>query len=112
MKFVIAIVLTILLAFTAGLYLPWWSVAIAGFIVAALIRQSPIKSFLSGFLGLFIFWGVLSLWIDNKNGGLLSQKIATIIPLGGSTMLLIFAGALIGSIVAGMGALTASYLRK
>ena len=57
MKFFVSLLLTALLSFAAGLYLPWWSIAIAAFIVAALIPQSAVKSFLTGFTALFLLWG-------------------------------------------------------
>jgi hypothetical protein len=90
----------------------WWSVAIAAFVVAALIRQTPGKSWLAGFLGVFLLWAIIAWWIDVQNQNILSQKIARLIPLGGSTFLLILVTAFIGALVAGFGALTGSYLRK
>jgi len=60
----------------------------------------------------FLLWEILAWWIDNKNDGILSQKIAQILPLGGSTVFLILITSLIGALVAGLAALTASYLRK
>ena len=111
LKYFIAILLTALLSFVAGLYLPWWGIAIAAFAVGALIQQKPIYSFLSGFVGVFLLWEILAWWIDNKNNGILSQKIAQILPLGGSTVLLILITSLIGALVAGLAALAASYLR-
>ncbi len=72
MRFLISVLLIILLAFIAGIYLPWWSVAIIAFAVALLIPQSIAKSFVDGFLGIFLLWGLLALWIDSKNNGLFS----------------------------------------
>lgn len=112
MKIITSIFLTALMAFVAGLYLPWWSVALAAFVVALVIRQRSFTSWLSGFSGVFILWAVLAQWIDLKNQHLLSQKIATILPLNGSSVLLVLITALLGAIVGGMGALSASYLRK
>jgi len=112
MKFTAATILTSLLAFVAGLYLPWWSIAIAAFIVAALIHQKPWKSMLSGALGLFLLWGLLSWWIDSKNEGILSAKISELLPLGGSTFLLILITAFIGALVAGLASLSGAYLKK
>jgi len=100
------------LSFISGLYLPWWSIAIAAFAVGALIPQKPFYSFLSGFIGVFLLWEILAWWIDTKNNGILSQKIAQVLPLGGSTVLLILITSLIGALVAGFAALAASYLRK
>ncbi len=112
MKFIVSILLIALLSFAAGLYLGWWSLALAAFIVAALIPQKPWKAYLSGFLGLLLLWGGLATMIDIKNQHILSQKLAQVLPLGGSYFLLILITALVAAIVAGFGALTGSYVRK
>ena len=111
-RYIVSILLTALLSFVLGLYLPWWTVAIAAFAVSLLIPQKPVMSFLAGFLGVFLLWEILAWWIDTKNNHILSQKIATVLPLGGSTLLLIFITSLVGSLVAGFAALTACYTRK
>ncbi|MGC4035027.1 MAG: hypothetical protein QM764_03630 [Chitinophagaceae bacterium] len=111
MRFLVAVVLIMLLAFIAGLVLPWWSIAFASFITLLMIEQSPLKSFLAGFLGLFILWGILALWIDMKNHSILSKKIAMILPLNGSSFLLILITAFVGALVAGFAGLTAGFLR-
>jgi len=112
MKFIVATILTSLLAFAAGLYLPWWSIAIAAFIVSALIHQKPWKSMLSGALGLFLLWVLLAIWIDSKNQGILSARISELLPLGGSAFLLILITAFVGALVAGLAALSGAYLKK
>lgn len=111
MKFFVAIILTALLSFAIGFYMAWWSIALAAFVVAAFIRQTPLMAWLSGFLGIFLLWAVLASWIDVKNQGILSLKIAELFPLGGSVAMLILITAFIGAIVGGMGALTGSFLR-
>ena len=60
MKFFVSLILTAFLSFGACLYLPWWSIAIASFLVAALIPQRPGKAFLAGFTALFLLWGGLT----------------------------------------------------
>lgn len=60
MKFFVSLLLTALLSFAACLYLPWWSIALAAFLVAALVPQKPFRSFLAGFAALFLLWGGLS----------------------------------------------------
>ena len=109
MKFIISVVLIALLSFAAGLYLPWWSLAIAAFAVALLIPLKPWLSWLSGFLGVFLLWGILAIWIDMKNQHILSQKMAQLLPVGGSMFLLILLTAFVGGLVAGCAALTGSY---
>lgn len=112
MKFFISIVLVALLGFAAPLYLPWWSFAITSFLVLFFLRQSPGKSFVAGFTGLFALWAGNAAWIDIANNHLLSQKVATILPLGSSYILLILITALIGGLVSGFASLTAAYLGK
>jgi hypothetical protein len=112
MKFILSVILTALLSFVACLFLPWWSIAIAAFAVAALIPQSPGKSFLAGFTALFLLWGGLSFWISNNNGHLLAQKVALLILKMYNPFVLIFVTAIIGALVAGAAALSGSYLRQ
>ncbi|MDQ6890413.1 MAG: hypothetical protein M3Z56_09090, partial [Bacteroidota bacterium] len=112
MKFIISIILISLLSFAACLYFPWWSIAIVAFIVAALIPQGTGISFLTGFLALFLLWALLSFWISNNNDHILAHKVSLLILKIDSPYLLMLATALIGGIVAGLAALTASFLRK
>jgi len=112
MKFIITTLLIALLSFVSGLYLPWWGFALAAFLVSALIPQRPGISFLAGFLGLFLLWTLLSWTMDAPNNSILSGKIAVLLPLGGSTVLLILITALVGALVGGGAALTGSYIHR
>ncbi len=111
MKFLVAIILTALLAFISGLFLPWWGIALAALLVAVIIHQRAGKAFLSGLLGVFLLWAALAWWMDMKNNGVLSHKLASLLPLGGNSLLLIGLTGLIGGLVAGLGALSGSFLR-
>ena len=112
MKFFISLILTALLSFAACLFLPWWSIAIAAFLVAALIPQKPGKAFLAGFCALLLLWGGLSFWISNNNDHILAHKISQLILKMDNPMFLILVTAMIGALVAGFAALAGSYLRK
>ena len=112
MKFFISFILTILLSFAACLYFPWWSIAIAAFVVAALIPQKPFKAFLMGFIALFLLWGGLSFWMSNNNDHILAHKVSQLILKMDNPIVLVLATALIGALVAGFAALAGSYLRK
>lgn len=112
MKFLLATLLTASLAFIAGLFLPWWSIALVAFLVALLLIQNIGKGFLSGFAGIFILWGLLAFWIDIKNESILSHKIAQLFPLEGSSLLMILITALVGGIVGGFAAMAGSSLRR
>jgi len=112
MKFLISTLLIALLSFLSGLYLPWWGIALAAFLVSALIPLRPGLSFLSGFLALFLLWALLAWSMDAPNESILSVKIAQILPLGGSTVLLILITAFVGALVGGGAALTGSFIRR
>lgn len=112
MKFITSVLLTALLSFVAGLYVDWWSIAIAAFIVAAFIHQTPARSFLTGFTALLLLWGGLAWVIDIQNRHVLSHKMAAVLPFGGSVLVMILVTALIGALVAGFAAMAGSYLRQ
>jgi hypothetical protein len=112
MKFIVSIIITALLAFAFCLYMPWWMVAVAAFLVAIFIYQHPLRSFLTGFCGIFLLWLVLVLTINSSNDGILARKISMVIGLGESSFTLVLITILIGGITGGLGALTGSHLRR
>jgi hypothetical protein len=114
MKFVTAFFLTGFLAYVIGLFtnLPWWSFVFTSFVVAMAVHQKPGKAFLSGFIGLFLLWGLLAILKDNPNEHILSTKVAKLLPLGGSYILLIFLTAFLGGLVSGLAATSGSTFRK
>ncbi len=112
MKFFIALILTALLSFSWALFFPWWIIAVAAFIVAALIpQQKRFLSFVCAFLALFFLWGGQAVLADTKNAHVLSAKVAQILPLGGSYIAVLLVTAMTGGLVAGLAALTGSFLR-
>lgn len=112
MKFFVSIVLIALLSMAACLYLPWWSIAIMAFAVAAIIPQKPFLSFLSGFIALFLLWGGLSFFISSNNDHLMAKKISILLLQSDSPFTLVLATAFIGALVAGLAALSGSFVRK
>lgn len=111
MKFIVSLVLTIFLSFTSCLFFPWWSIALIAFIIAVLIPQKPGKSFLTGFIALFILWGGLSFWISRNNDNILAHKVSLLILKMDNPYLLILITALVGALVAGFAAMSGSFLR-
>ncbi len=113
MKFITALLLTALLAFAAGLYgrLPWWSFAVTSFFVSVAIHQKAEKAFLAGFSGLFLLWAVIAVMKDAANDHILSTKVAQILHLGGSYILLILITGIVGGFVSGLAALAGSFFR-
>jgi hypothetical protein len=112
MKFITTLILMALLSFSLSIFLPWWSIAIACFLVALCIPQKNWVSFISGFLSLFLLWYGLSFWMSFQNGHLLANRISTLILKQENSFLLVLITALIGGIVGGFAALSGSLIRK
>ncbi|SDD88370.1 hypothetical protein [Niabella drilacis] len=112
MKFLVSILATALLSYIGGVYFPWWTIAVAGFAVSLILPQRPPVAFLSGFTGVFLLWLLLALLINTANGGILAGRVGALLGIGNSPVLLAVIGGVIGGLVAGMGALSAAYLRR
>ncbi len=110
MKFTIAVLLTSLMCFAVVLYLPWWYIAMAAFIGAIVMQQSQVKSFTAAFIAVSALWSIHALILDVRNAQLLSSKVAVVLQMGNSSVLIIIA-AFVGGIVAGMAALTGSFIK-
>jgi hypothetical protein len=112
MKFFISTILTAVLSFAASLFMPWWVIAIAGFVVAFAIPQKAGLAFLSGFIALFILWVGMSVYMSSANGNLFVHKMSVLfLKKDNTTMLFILTG-LIGGLVAGFGSLSGRLLKK
>ena len=114
MKYIVSILLSALLAYAVGIYgnLPWWSFAVTNFIIAFSILIKPAQSFTAGALGVGSLWAGLAFGIDISNNHILSTKVAKILPMGGSYLVLIFATFAIGALLGGLASLTGSFLRS
>ena len=112
MKFIVVLLLTALLGFTAPLYFTWWSFAITSFIVALFIHQKPLLAFIAGFLSMFALWGIHAIVIDNANEHMFSHKIAEVLPLNGSSAMLILITAFIAGIISGFSSLSGCLARR
>lgn len=112
MKFFLSLILIALLSYALCLFLPWWSIAIAAFVIAVFIPQRPLPSFLAGFLSLFLFWGIFSWYISFANHDILAHRISMLILKMDEPILLVLLTAFIGAVVAGFAALAGSYVHR
>ena len=115
MKFLATFGLTVLLGFAAFLFAnqtPWWFFALGALLAGWAVPLASFKTWLAGFLGTFSLWLALCVTTDLANAGIMSKKMASILPLGGSSWALILVAALVGGLVSGFASLTGSFLRK
>lgn len=114
MKFFLSILITAIACWLVSLvsFLPWFSFVVVAFIIAMVAKQQPSKSFLSGFIALFLLWVIWSLVKDIPNQHLLSTKVANILPLKGNATLLVIITGFVGGLLGGFGALTGSFIKR
>lgn len=112
MKIIISIILVALLSFVAGLYLPWWTIAVAAFAVTALLIDKAWIGFVVGFAGVFILWALLAWGISSANHHLLATKIGLLVIKHEQPALLILFTALSGALVAGFAGMSGSLFRR
>jgi len=112
MKLVTKIFLIAILAFVLEQFLPWWSIAIAAFLVEIVMGTPKGKAFVAGFVGIFLLWAIVAFLIDNANQHILSTKMANVLPLGGSAIAIILVTALIGGLLGGLAAASGNELKK
>jgi hypothetical protein len=100
------------LSLGVGMFLPWWSVALAGGVVGIFLLQKPWLAFLSGFTSIFIGWIVLAGWISVQNGHILAKRVSEIIFQHEQPLLLVLVSALIGAIIGGLSMMSGVLIRK
>lgn len=111
-NFVIKFLLITVLCYAIQMVLPWWSLVIICFLVNLLIKTNGTGAFLSGFLPNFFTWFIMALVIHQNTAGVLTSRIATLIPLNGNAFLLIIITGLIAGLAGGMGGYTGNALRN
>ncbi|MBS0029786.1 hypothetical protein ACTJJ0_16725 [Chitinophaga sp. 22321] len=103
--------LILIVAYVAGMVLPWWSVALVAFLVTLLMPLSPGKSFFSAFLSIFVLWMILAFYTDVRNDHLLANRMSEMILKVRSAPLMGVVSGVLGGLVAGFAASTAAFLR-
>lgn len=111
LKFILKLLFTAMVAFLLQIYLPWWSVAVAGLLIGFILSSSAGSSFVAGFLGVALYWGLLAFILDQGNEHILSGRMAALFGVPNGTFLILIT-ATVGGLAGGFGALTGSYLRS
>ncbi len=126
MRFLLRFLLILALAFLLQQWLPFWSVAIAGFTVGLLLSQKrrrrlygkntpPARAFLAGLLAIAVLWGVKAFLIDQANGHQLSTDVFTLIfqspdALPSPHWVMIGLSSLLGGLLGGLSAWSGNQL--
>lgn len=111
MKSFIVFLIIGILSYLAGLYYPWWSLAIVAFIITLIIPQKPVISFFTAFLSLFVLWFSMAFFKDMANDHILGNRVSELFLKTQSSVVLAVITGFIGAVVSGFAALSASFLR-
>ena len=106
MKFISSLLVCPLLGYALGLFLPWWSPALAGLAVGVAIPQKTGWSFLSTFLGTLVVFGMLIWMVSQGNDHILAKRISLLVTKQENPMALRGISAGIPALLAGVSALT------
>lgn len=109
MRFFLQLILIAILAYVLELFLPWYSLAIAAFVIGFALNSNA--NFLAGFLAIALLWFIAAWMIDHASTSDLADRVALIFPVK-QKWLLFLVTAVIGGSVGGFAALTGSLLRK
>ncbi len=101
-----------ILAFLAGLVLPWWSAVAVSFLALFARPRDPVPGFLVAFLAIFLLWISLAYFRDIQNDHILSVRMSILIFHHRSSLLILVVGALTGALPSGFAAMTACLLRR
>lgn len=110
-KNLINFIVTLIIAMVLSQFLPWWHVMVAGFVSALFFSLNRSAVFFIPFIAIFLFWIAYAFWLSQANDFILAQKIAVLLPLGGSWLALLLVTGLIGGFAAGIAAILGKQCR-
>ena len=102
----------VVLAFVMGYFFEWWTVAIAAFIAGVIFGKASGETFAKGMAAVSTLWLLMVLYHHISTQGILSNKIAQILPVGGNVGVLIAVTVFIGGLVGGWGAMSGFLVRN
>jgi hypothetical protein len=108
MRPALSIPLTVALAYALGLFLPWWSTAVAAAAVMAGLGLRPLPAFLLGFASVFLFWSGWILSRSIANDHILAQRMSAFVLGAENPWLLMALSTALGGLMGGLGGLCGS----
>ena len=109
MRFAVQVIVILVLGYLLEQFLPWWSVALAGFAGGAILNSR--SNFLAGFIAIGLLWFGKSLITDLSAESDFADRVARIFMLHNKFILLLVTFLLSG-VVGGFAAMTGGALRK
>ena len=111
-NFLIAVVFIAVVSAILQQFLPWWIIALVGFVGGYTIKQGYLKAFAAGFISIFLLWIVYAFMLSHGNNDILAAKVARLLPLQGQVSLLLLVTGIVGGLVSGLATLTGRLAAK
>ena len=111
MKLISRLLIIGVLSYFLPFYLPWWSVALVGFLAGFTLHGPVFNSFVSGFLGTGIVWVAMAWQIDRATSSFLTSQMAQLLTVESSLYVIIITG-LLGALVGGLSCVTGNSFRQ
>ena len=112
MRFGIQLLIVMGLGLVLAMFMPWWSIALAGAVPGFLIHGHRGRSFLAGFLGALLLWTGAAIIMTMVTGSDLPDRFAMLLPIPMNGIGLAFVSGVIGGIVGGLGGFTGDSMRR
>ena len=109
MKFLIQLLAIIALAYILELFLPWYYIAVASFVMGYVLKSKA--NFLAGFMAIGILWSVKAWLQDSAGSSDLTERVANIFTLPRKELLFLVT-AIVGGLVGGFAAWSGSLLKR
>jgi hypothetical protein len=94
-----------------GWIFAWWWPAVPALLTGFWKPSRLARGFLAAVIGSGLAWGLVALWFDVRNEGLLAGRIAPLFHLPGGAGLIVASG-LVGGFTAGLGSLFGARFRR
>jgi len=107
----IRVTLLFVASLLGGPLFAWWWPAVPALLTGFWKPTQPVRGFFAALLGSGLAWGVVALWLDARNDGLLAGRIAPLFHLPGAAGLIV-ATSLVGGLTAGLGSLFGACFRR
>lgn len=104
-------ILIFLFSLLAQFFLPWWSLALVCFGLAAWKARYGGHAFLAGFGAIGLTWLGAALYWHLFTDGILSQRVANMMTVG-SPWILLAVTVLLGALIGGLSAMSGFYVQR
>ncbi|OJW66627.1 MAG: hypothetical protein BGO68_01600 [Candidatus Amoebophilus sp. 36-38] len=111
MRFIFQVILTSLISYILQQFMPSWIVVFVAAIVALFVQSNPAAAFLGGFAAISLLWMCKATIIDVYTNSILSVKVAAILGMKSSIMLILLTG-ILGGLLGGLGAASGQHLLR